>query len=75
MARRGTTIDWKRFGHDVRTTMRTGWIGVRELSRETGIGKSTISRARHGKTMDTRSFMWICGEFDLDPWAYVVRGG
>jgi hypothetical protein len=65
-------IDWKKFSRDVRETMRNGYMGVRELDRETGINKATISRARHSKTMSAKSFMWICGEFDLDPWAYVI---
>lgn len=68
-----TTIDWARFGSDVRRTMRDGYMGVRELGRETGLNKSTISRAKQGRTLSAEVFMWICGEFDLDPWGYVKR--
>jgi transcriptional regulator with XRE-family HTH domain len=66
-------LDWKKFARDVRFTMQQGFIGVRELGRETGIDKATISRARTGKTLSAKSFMWVCTEFDLDPWSYVIR--
>ena len=66
-------LDWKKFARDVRSTMQQGFIGVRELGRESGIDKATISRARTGKILSAKNFMWICGEFDLDPWSYVVR--
>lgn len=66
-------IDWKKFAYDVCCTMAQGYIGVRELSRETKIDKATISRARNGKVLSVRNFMWICTAFDLDPWRYVVR--
>jgi Cro/C1-type HTH DNA-binding domain len=65
-------IDWKKFERDVRSTMENGFMGVRELSRETGIGKATISRARHGKTLSAISFMQVCRKLDLDPWSYLV---
>lgn len=66
-------MDWRRFAQDVRRTMRDGYIGVRELGRETGLDKATISRARNGHVLSARNFMFVCGEFDLDPWAYVIR--
>lgn len=66
-------IDWKTFSLDVRYAMRTGYIGVRELGRESGLDKATISRARTGKTLNATSYMWVCHVFDLDPWKYAIH--
>lgn len=66
-------LDWKKFARDVRSTMQQGFIGVRELGRETGIDKATVSRARTGKILSAKNFMWTCDKLDLDPWSYVIR--
>lgn len=63
-------ILWAKFARDIRSTMTSGYIGIRELNRIEGIDKAALSRVRNSRPVTAANFMWICCVMELDPWDY-----
>ena len=59
------------FLSDVR--LKTGCEGVNALEIATGVSASMFSRWDHGKTIDMKPFMHLCGVCQLEPGNYFDR--
>lgn len=63
-------LDWKKFGRHLRTLRGDAEIGLREVSRETGINKAAWCRAEQGKPVSVPNYLALCAWMETHPFRY-----
>lgn len=65
-------IAWMKFAKDVRAFRQEQKIGVRQLSRNSGIPSPTISRLERGRPVDAETFTFFADWIGCDPREYLL---
>jgi len=66
-------FNWAKFGKQLRSIREDAEIGLREVSRETGVDKTAWSRAEHGKPISVPNLLALCVWMGVQPFQYFSR--
>ena len=63
-------FDWERFGKSLKKEIKRREINIKAAAEATGMSRNTFYERMNGDPCSVELLLYLCHEFDLDPWDY-----